>query len=189
MQKARRHPSLNGTPTACRRTVSGSVSPSCSEYFSPFPHGTRPLSVSQEYLALPDGAGEFNRDFSCPGLLRIPAKNGNATLTGFSPSMAGFPTPFSSHSVPLCRSYYPRGALTPRVWAVPLSLAATPGITVVFSSYGYLDVSVPHVRLPIRIGMAIAGRVAPFGNLWIISPVPIPTACRSLSRPSSPLRA
>lgn len=31
------------------------------------------------------------------------------------------------------------------VWALPLSLATTYGITVVFSSCGYLDVSVPHV--------------------------------------------
>ena len=35
-----------------------------------------------------------------------------------------------------------------RVWAVPRSLATTCGITFVFFSYGYLDVSVPHVRLP-----------------------------------------
>ena len=32
------------------------------------------------------------------------------------------------------------------VWAVPLSLAATDGITIVFFSWGYLDVSVPPVR-------------------------------------------
>ena len=34
-----------------------------------------------------------------------------------------------------------------RVWAVPRSLAATDGITIVFFSCGYLDVSVPRVRL------------------------------------------
>ena len=38
----------------------------------------------------------------------------------------------------------PRSARTP-VWALPVSLAATPGITVVFSSSGYLDVSVHRV--------------------------------------------
>ena len=38
----------------------------------------------------------------------------------------------------------PRGARTP-VWALPVSLAATPRITVVFSSSGYLDVSVHRV--------------------------------------------
>ena len=49
-------------------------------------------------------------------------------------------------------SYNPEGAETPTVWAIPRSLATTCGITFVFFSYGYLDVSVPHVRLP--CGMA-----------------------------------
>ena len=40
----------------------------------------------------------------------------------------------------------PRGARAP-VWALPCSLAATYGITVVFSSSGYLDVSVRRVPL------------------------------------------
>ena len=39
------------------------------------------------------------------------------------------------------------GLGTPEVWAVPFSLAATDGITIVFFSWGYLDVSVPPVRL------------------------------------------
>ena len=38
----------------------------------------------------------------------------------------------------------PRNARIP-VWALPLSLAATEGIDVSFSSSGYLDVSVPRV--------------------------------------------
>ena len=38
----------------------------------------------------------------------------------------------------------PRGARTP-VWALPVSLAATPGIDLSFSSSGYLDVSVHRV--------------------------------------------
>ena len=40
----------------------------------------------------------------------------------------------------------PRSARTP-VWALPLSLAATYGITIVFFSSGYLDVSVHRVPL------------------------------------------
>ena len=40
----------------------------------------------------------------------------------------------------------PPGART-RVWALPVSLAATPGIDVSFSSSGYLDVSVHRVPL------------------------------------------
>ena len=71
MQKARRHP-INRAPTACRRMVSGTISLPSSGCFSPFPHGTRALSVSREYLALPDGPGGFAQDSSCPALLRIP---------------------------------------------------------------------------------------------------------------------
>ena len=44
------------------------------------------------------------------------------------------------------QSYNPAWAVTPAVWAPPLSLATTRGITFVLFSYGYLDVSVPHVR-------------------------------------------
>ena len=72
MQKARSHHKM--APTACKRMVSGSISLSYSEYFSPFPHGTCSLSVSQEYLALPDGAGRFRQDFTGPALLRIPLR-------------------------------------------------------------------------------------------------------------------
>ena len=49
------------------------------------------------------------------------------------------------------RSYYPNHAVTSLVWALPLSLATTRGITVVFFSCGYLDVSVPRVRLTLRV--------------------------------------
>ena len=70
MQKARRH-TTTGAPTACRHMGSGSVSLPCSGCFSPFPHGTGSLSVSREYLALPDGPGGFTQDSSCPALLRI----------------------------------------------------------------------------------------------------------------------
>ena len=70
MQKARRHP--KGAPTACRRMVSGSISLLYARCFSPFPHGTGSLSVSHEYLALPDGPGRFTQNSSCSALLRIP---------------------------------------------------------------------------------------------------------------------
>ena len=87
MQKARRHGAIGATPTGCKRTVSGTISLPCSGYFSPFPHGTGSLSVSQKYLALPDGPGRFSQDFSCPDLLRIPIMSTKLTCTGLSPSM------------------------------------------------------------------------------------------------------
>ena len=45
------------------------------------------------------------------------------------------------------QSYNPNIAVTMLVWAVPRSLATTWGITIVFSSSGYLDVSVLRVCL------------------------------------------
>ena len=48
---------------------------------------------------------------------------------------------------PMSGPHNPHDTEVSRVWATPLSLAATDGITVVFFSWGYLDVSVPPVRL------------------------------------------
>ena len=87
MQKARRH-TKKGAPTACRRTVSGSISLLYLRCFSPFPHGTGPLSVSRIYLALPDGPGGFTQDFTCPALLRIHLTCKELTNTRLSRSVA-----------------------------------------------------------------------------------------------------
>ena len=92
MQKARRRPQAS---TACRHTVSGSFSLPYSGFFSPFPHGTRSLSVSQEYLALPDGSGRFRQDFTCPALLRILVSFKHISHTGLSPLLSSFPTYFT----------------------------------------------------------------------------------------------
>ncbi len=134
-----------------------------------------------------DGPAGFTPDFSCPALLRVPASCMPSARTGLSPSSAGRSKPFRYWHARSCGPYNPAGALTPAVWAPPRSLATTWGITIVFSSYGYLDVSVPHVRLSYDI--PFTWWVAPFGYLRIKSYWPIPVAFRSLSRPSSPPRA
>ena len=86
----------------------------------------------------------------------------------------------------------PRDARIP-VWALPVSLAATSGIDVSFSSSGYLDVSVHRVPLhTLWIGVWIHGLtvwVSPFRHPWIIGYVLLPMAFRSLSRLSSALSA
>ena len=71
--------------------VSGSLSPSSSECFSPFPHGTGTLSVSREYLALPDGPGGFTQDFTCPALLRVPLCRAALRVRGSHPLWPDFP--------------------------------------------------------------------------------------------------
>ena len=77
-----------GAPTACKRTVSGSISLPCSGCFPPFPHGTGPLSVFRECLALRDGPRGFRQDSSCPALLRCHLEHFAVTRTGLSPSTA-----------------------------------------------------------------------------------------------------
>ena len=80
---------------------------------------------------------------------------------------------------------------TRRVWAPALSLATTRAIVVIFSSSGYLDVSVPRVRprrppggrRRRRPGCPIRKSALRIGYL------PLGAAYRSLSRPSSPPRA
>ena len=76
------------------------------------------------------------------------------------------------------------------VWPLSRSLAATRKIDVSFSSYGYLDVSVPRVPfLQLCIGCRIHTHcrmwVPPFGDLRVYGYVLLTAAFRSLSRPSS----
>ena len=66
--------------------------------------------------------------------------------TGLSPSMAGCSKAVLLSLPDPSMQSEPRNARIP-VWALPLSLAATHGIDVSFSSSGYLDVSVPRVPL------------------------------------------
>src|SRR5689334_23734908 len=95
MQKARRQLLLLrriiSPPTACRHTVSGTISLPCLGCFSPFPYGTGSLSVSEEYLALPDGAGRFRQDFSGPALLRILLVQVNLRVRSFHALWPHFP--------------------------------------------------------------------------------------------------
>ena len=80
-----------------------------------------------------------------------------------------------------------------RLRANPRSLAATKGISVDFFSSGYLDVSVPRVRLAyLCIQYAIPNKLGGFPH----SEIPgsklvyqLPEAYRRLLRPSSPVAA
>ena len=101
-----------------------------------------------------------------------------------------------NHSATLGKSIMrsePRDARIP-VWALPLSLAATHGIDVSFSSSGYLDVSVH--RVPFSCTMdscmddrSLSCRVPPFRDPRITAYLQLPVAFRSLSRLSSALSA
>ena len=102
MQKARRH-SPKPAPTACRHAVSGTISLPLPGYFSPFPHGTSPLSVTREYLALEGGPPRFSPRFTGAVLLR---------------NAIGRPAAFAYGTVALCGARFhalrlPRDFVTP----------------------------------------------------------------------------
>ena len=65
------------------------------------------------------------------------------TFTLYGPLSSGF---HFFCFLPHCDPTTPYDAKTSMVWALARSLATTYAIIVIFSSYGYLDVSVPHVR-------------------------------------------
>ncbi len=69
----------------------------------------------------------------------------------------------------MSRSHNPKTTEVVLVWATPRSLAATYGITFVFFSCGYLDVSVPRVRpmwlcIHHTVTEHYLCRVSPFGH-------------------------
>ena len=91
---------------------------------------------------------------------QVPASPLRLRIRGSHPLRRGVPSASASPSLRFCRSYNPgTGHKTAPVWALPVPLAATPGIVITFSSCAYLDVSVQRVRLrqPADDGIAPAG--------------------------------
>ena len=85
-----------GTPsplrarTVCKHSVSGTISLPSSGCFSPFPHGTCSLSVTEEYLGLEGGPPMFKQDFTCPVLLKCLLLH--LLLRGYHPLWLTFPS-------------------------------------------------------------------------------------------------
>ena len=95
-------------PTACRHVVSGSLSLPALGCFSPVPHGTRPLSVTRESLALEGGPPSFTPGLSYRALLRNATSNASAfsyrALTVYGAPFQGTSLDVVSRS---CGSYNP----------------------------------------------------------------------------------
>ena len=89
-----------------------------------------------------------------PNLLRYPCHTCTAASpTGLSPAPADRSRSLRLAAPQSCGTMPHTGPTTPyvrrhSVWALPLSLAATSGISLDFSSCRYLDVSVPRVGSP-----------------------------------------
>ena len=75
----------------------------------------------------------------------------NLPLQGSHLLRPAFPDSSCSFNVSISQSYNPSLAATTLVWANPRSLATTYGITFVFFSSAYLDVSVQRVCPPIGV--------------------------------------
>src|SRR6187397_2057050 len=126
----------SGAPTACRLPISGTISLPLSGCFSPFPHGTRALSVIEEYLGLEGGPPRFAQDYTCPALLGIPLGAVRNRLPGFHRLWRAIPGRFTLAScIPRCGPTTP-GEQAPPVWPLPRSLTATRRISVDFCSSG-----------------------------------------------------
>jgi hypothetical protein len=95
------------------------------------------------------------------------------------------------HFKSILQSYNPYVALTTQVWAVSRSLATTCEITFVLFSSAYLDVSVQRVCSPYCYGMiSLQLTGLPHSEIQGYNGyLLLPLTYRSLSRPSSPLRA
>ena len=134
--------------------------------FSPFPHGTRPLSVTGWYLALDGGPPCFPPGSSCPAVLRAAAGRPRAFAYG-ALTLSRAP----SHALPLARGFLtPPGGCAPRPRRPqprrrsartlcrsrrfgPLRFRSPllPQSLLDFLSSGYLDVSVPPVASPFGV--------------------------------------
>ena len=134
-----------------------------------------------------DGAAGFGQGSSDPALLRVPAGLATVSGTGLSPAAARLSRRVPLRSLlPRRLPYNPARASTPAVWAGPLSLAATRGVTLVFLSSAYLDVSVRRVRphsqwvpRPRAAGFPIRAPADP----WLLAPP------RGISPPAAPFFA
>ena len=172
--------------------VSGTLSLPALGCFSPVPHGTRPLSVTQESFALEGGPPSFTPDYSGRALLRTstrpPVVFAYRALTVSGAPFQGTSARFACR----VRGSYNPAPVKRTVWAPPRSLAATEGISRAYALLISLPPGTEMFQFPgfasfrRRMTVITDGRVAPFGHPGITGCVPLPLAYRSLPRPSSP---
>ena len=169
--------------------VSGTISLFYTKCFSPFPHGTGSLSVSWEYLALPDGPGGFTQDSSCPALLRIPLCPTRLRIRGFHPLWPLFPKRSARLDGTMSRSYNTDDALPQRRFGLFPGRSPLLGESLTYFLFLRVLRCFSSPRSPPQIhadDIPSECRVVPFGNLRINGYLRLPVAYRSLSRPSSP---
>jgi hypothetical protein len=94
-------------------------------YFSSFPHGTDPLSVTRKYLGLPGGPGRFTANSTGSLLLGKPLRHHNAVFAYGTLTHSGPPfqtVPLTTRGIPSSVSYWTVAPTTPhtqRLTALP----------------------------------------------------------------------
>ena len=124
--------------------------------------------MSEEYLALPDGAGRFRQDFSGPALLRVPLVPDNLYLRGYHPLWPDSPFRSAKSTAKTCSLFRFRSPLLSESRLMSFPRATEMFQFTRFASHTY-EFS---MRYP-------CGWVSPFGNLRIKACLPAP---RSLSQ-------
>ena len=186
MQKARRHHS-RGSDRLRAHGFRYSFTPLSAVLFT-FPSRYLCAIGLPGVLSLGGWCRRFRTGFLRPRPTQAPARvradfgYGAVTRSG-PPFQAGSPMCSSSSSR---RPYNPARASTPTVWAIPLSLAATRGVTCCFPFLRLLRCFSSPGWQPKKVGTPPACRVPPFGHPRIKGRSRLPAAFRSLPRPSSP---
>ena len=176
-------------PTACTHPVSGTFhSPSGVLFAFPSRYW---FTIGQLRVFSLGGWSPLVPKDSSDRVSRAPpysiSRRGRFRVRGYHPLWRAFPGASANAAATEA------AAFPPRLRAGPLSLIATEGISVDFFSSGYLDISVPRVRLAhLCIQCAIAIEMAGFPHSEIPgskSVCRLPEAYRRLRRPSSPSAA
>ena len=178
---------MNGAPTACRRTVSGTISLLCQRCFSPFPHGTCSLSVSRKIFSLAGWSRRIRAGFHVSRATQDAAMPESGFVYG---AVTRCGRPFQT--VPLAGHAQRRGPTTPGPPRRPrfgLLPVRSPLLGESLNYFLFLRVlrcfSSPRKPPAWPDGSPSGCRVVPFGNPRIKGHLRLPAAYRSLSRPSS----
>ena len=118
MQKARSQ-GPKPPPTACRAHGFRIYFTRRQAFFSPFPHGTGALSVTDEYSALEGGPPRFQRGFSCPAVLRYPDHPLGTCFAYGALTLSRGPSQAASATCSMQTGQSPVWALQPRMHKAP----------------------------------------------------------------------
>jgi hypothetical protein len=183
-------------PTACKCTVSGTISLPSQGFFSPFPHGTGSLSVAREYLALRDGPRRFPRDFTCPAVLRnLPSESKHCRRRGCHPLWPIIPDRLTKTLIFYSPALRPGRPYNPDVQAHRFGLFRVRSPLLAESLLFSVPAGTEMVHFPALSSTRLCIQreihrhdsmwVAPFGHPRVEACLQLTGAYRSLPRPSS----